>query len=261
MREDAPDPRFDLIASFYDLDYEGVDHDVEMYALLGREAPGPVLEMGCGTGRVLVPLAARGLDCTGVDVSQAMLDVAKGKLQPDFEGNTHFVQGDMRDFHRPHSFGMAFFALDTFRHLVSPEDQTRTLRSLYDNLVAGGLAVIDLTNPDTMGLESMRGEVILDWVIEDGETLGSLTKFVSCVVDTASQTQHITFLFDEADADGIVKRTPFLFQMHYFYPREMELLLERVGFIVEEVWGSYDRMPFDQHAPRMIFVARKPGQG
>jgi SAM-dependent methyltransferase len=261
MKEDLHEPRFDLIAGFYDLDYEGLDHDVDLYARLAADAPGPVVEMGCGTGRVLVPLAARGHDVTGVDISQAMLDVAKGKLQPDFAGNCHFVQADMREFHRPLSFGLGFFAMDTFRHLVQPQDQTKALIALYESLLPGGLAVLDLTNPDTMGLESMHGELILDWVIEDPESLGSLTKLVSCVVDPATQTQHITFLFDEADADGIVKRTPFLFQMHYFYPREMELLLERVGFVVEEIWGTHEQHDFDAHSPRMIFAARKPKQG
>jgi SAM-dependent methyltransferase len=258
MREDIREPRFDLIAGFYDIDYEGVDDDIEMYAHFAQVTGGKVLELGCGTGRVLVALGAKGYDVTGVDISAQMLEIAGGKLQPDFAGNTHVVLADMREYHQPLTYDLGFFALDTFRHLVEPDDQLRALRALYDNLKPGGLALVDLTNPETMALDTMHGELILDWVVEDGETLGSLSKFVSCVVDPATQTQHLTFLFDEADADGIVKRTPFLFQMHYFYPREMELLLDRTGFELEQTYGTYDLVPFAGDSPRMIFCARKP---
>ncbi len=92
-----PAHTFDAFARFYDGDYRDYVEDLQLVTDLVQESGGPVLEMGCGTGRVLLPLAAGGVECTGIDLSPALLAVAQAKLtQANLAQGVTLVQGDMR---------------------------------------------------------------------------------------------------------------------------------------------------------------------
>src|SRR5215213_6061594 len=93
---------FDRFARFYDEDYRNYNDDVEAIVHLAQEMDGPVLELGCGTGRLLVPLAVTGLPVTGVDISPALLEQARAKLATVPHGDlVTLVQGDLRQLELP----------------------------------------------------------------------------------------------------------------------------------------------------------------
>ena len=95
---------FDRFARFYDLDYDSFQDDVPFYLGLAEHAGGPLLELGCGTGRLLVPLARAGFEITGVDLSEGMLQVARGKvagLGRAAAGRIALVQGDISTLDLP----------------------------------------------------------------------------------------------------------------------------------------------------------------
>lgn len=248
---------YDLFARFYDLFYGGQVDDLPMYRDFALAADGPILELGCGTGRVLVLLAQEGHALTGLDSSEAMLNVARIKVQAAGVGNqVKLVRGDMCDFKLPDSFNLVIIPINTFMHCHDMERQLACLRCACRHLVPGGRLVIDLFHPDLQTLLESDGRLLLRGEVVDPDTGHTLQHYVTRRVELATQTQHTTFVIDEMDASGNVRRSLFPFRMRFVYRYEMELLLRLAGYSLEAVYGSYDLEPFDSESEKMIFVAR-----
>src|SRR6188768_3402490 len=111
---------FDRFARFYDEDYRQYDEDVDAIVHLAQEMDGPVLELGCGTGRLLLPLVTAGLPVTGVDISSGLLTKARAKLAtvPNGELAT-LIQADFRHLDLPRrDFAFAFYTSNTLMHVA-----------------------------------------------------------------------------------------------------------------------------------------------
>lgn len=219
---------------------------------------GPVLEIGCGTGRVLVPLAKAGTRLVGLDVSPQMLARAREKLAAaGVADRVRLVEGDVREMSLDERFRLAYVALNTFMHLTTADGQTRALRRIHGHLVPGGLLVLDLFNPHPELLDDADGRLVHDFT-RPGPAEGSVsTRFHSQRVDPARQILEITFFYDEQGPDGVLRRTVAPFELHYFTRREVELLLESTGFAVEKVYGSYELDGYWAGSPKLIVVARR----
>ena len=250
---------FDLIAGFYDLDFGDVDYDLLFYENFARRCESPLLELGVGTGRVAIPLAKAGFQVTGIDVSREMLATARAKLDSDLQKRVRLVQADMRQFHLGERFNMAFYPLRTFCHLTSTAEQIQSLECVRSHLIEEGVLIVALYNPESLLarlVESDR-EVTLAWVKPNQTGGGTIAKFESFTVDPARQLQQVTFFYDETDAAGTTRRTIASFALRYFFRYEVELLLERCGFAVEALYGSYDLDDYGPDSEEMIFVARR----
>lgn len=249
---------FDRFARFYDLDYEPFQDDVALYLGFAERTGGPLLELGCGTGRLLLPLARAGFSVTGVDMSPRMLEVAQAKVnEAGLGGQITLVQADMRELKLPQQYRLAFIAINSFMHLVTLEDQLAALRAWRKLLLPGGLLVIDVDNPDPRHLLEADGRLDLQGRWFDPDTGATVLKHVSRTLDAARQLQHVLFIYDEVFPDGQMRRTLAPFQARYLYRYEGELLLDKAGFTPEQVYGSYDLDPYDSDSERMIFVARR----
>src|SRR5689334_285697 len=138
-----------LMADTYDAQYailRDPSGDMAFYSGLAVQTGGPVLELGCGTGRVLLPIARSGIACTGVDPSEQMLRVLRGKQPPE---NLTLVQGSMQSFDLPERrFALAYIAFRAFQHLLTTEDQLEALARIREHLRPGGLLALDLFEPD-----------------------------------------------------------------------------------------------------------------
>jgi SAM-dependent methyltransferase len=248
---------FDIIAHYYDLFYEGFTEDVPMYLGFAGRCGSPLLELACGTGRVLLPLARAGYEITGLDVSPAMLEVARAKVEAErLSARVRLVQNDMRDFSLGRRYNLAYVPLNSFMHLVTLEDHLATLSCIRRHLAPDGLLVIDMFNPDQEILLAGDGRVTLEKTLTDSHTGVVVQLFHSRRVDTARQIQEVIFIIDEIGPDGTVRRVLFPFTIRYFFQPEKALLLEKAGFVVENVYGSYDLDPFGPDSEKMIFVAR-----
>lgn len=248
---------FNIIAHYYDLFYSDFTEDIQMYMGFAQRCESPLLELACGTGRVLLPLARAGYDMTGLDVSPVMLDIASAKVETEQLGSkVRLVQSDMREFSLGCRYNMAYVPLNSFMHLVTVEDHLSALRCIRRHLNPDGLLVIDLFNPDQGTLTDCYGYVTLEKTMTDPNTGVTVQLFNSRRLDTASQIQEITFIIDEIGPDGTVRRVLFPFKMRYFFCQEKKLLLEKAGFEVVNVYGSYDLDIFDSNSDKMIFVAR-----
>ncbi|MEZ4771387.1 MAG: class I SAM-dependent methyltransferase [Caldilineales bacterium] len=249
---------FDRFARFYDLDYDSFQEDVAMYLGFAERTGGPLLELGCGTGRLLLPLADAGFDVTGVDMSEQMLAIARAKLDAaDLSEQVTLVQADMRDVRLEQRYRLAFIAINSFMHLTTMEDQLAALRTWRDALAPGGLLIIDVYNPNPQRLLEADGRVEMQGRWFDPDTGATVMKHFTRTLDDARQLQHVLFIYDEVLPDGTVRRTLAPFQARYLYRFEGELLLDKAGFTPEQVYGSYDLDPYASDSERMIFVARR----
>jgi SAM-dependent methyltransferase len=206
---------------------------------------------------VAIPLAKAGFQVMGIDVSPEMLAMTRAKLDKNLQKRVRLVQGDMRQFDLGERFNMAFYALRTFAHLTTTAAQIQSLQCVRSHLTDVGLLIIALHNPDLAWLVEMDRELTLAWVKPNPTGEGTIAKFESFTVDPARQLQQVTFFYDETDPVGATRRTIASFPTRYFFRYEVELLLDRCGFEIEAVYGSFDLDSYGPDSEEMIFVARK----
>lgn len=248
---------YDALARYYDADHAAFDEDVAFYRELARRAGGAVLEAMCGSGRLMLPLARAGRRVVGVDSSAAMLALARERLEAaGLLAAAALHQGDVRDALPPGPFGLAIVALNSFMHLADVPEQLAALANLRAALAPGGLLAIDLFNPAARGLGELDGALVLDrtFTLPDG---AHIQKLVAQRADMARQVNHVTFIYDELDDAGGVRRTVQSFAIRWLHRYELEHLLARAGFEVEAVYGSYDLDPFEAASEIMLAVARR----
>lgn len=251
---------FDDLARFYDLDHAAVRDDVEMYRQFAAQTGSPVLELGCGTGRIALPLARDGHEVAAVDISPAMLAALRAKLAqepPEVAARVQVIQADMRRLALGREFALALCPLNTFMHMTTQADQLAALASAYRHLAPGGRLIVDVASPLALLLIPAGEALSLQSELRDAAGDRMVQKFTSMRLDHARQMQHLTLIYDEVGADGSVKRSTLRADLRYVFRFEMQLLLERVGFTVEEVYGSADLEPYDALSEKMIFVARR----
>jgi SAM-dependent methyltransferase len=255
---------FDRLALYYDLEHDDYVDDIPLYAGFARATPegAGILELACGTGRCLLPLAGAGYEVTGLDVSPAMLDLLREKAATAGEqvaGRIRTVEGDMRDFSLGRRFGFVFIALNSLMHLETQAEQRAALACAARHLEPGGRLLVDLFNPDVaLPDPEQEGQLFLHCLktLPDGR---HLLHFQSPAIDRARQLISMTNYYDGIAADGTVKRHLAPFNLRYLTRAELDLLLPASGLSLECLYGSYDLEPFQAGSPRLIVAASSGG--
>jgi SAM-dependent methyltransferase len=250
---------FDAFAHYYDADYRDYVDDLDLILTLAQETGNPIVELGCGTGRLLAPLAAQQRDVTGVDVSGALLEIARNKLAA-VDGGRHvkLVQADLRTYDLPRKdYAFAFCTSNTLMHLTTPQDQVIALRNTYRHLRSGAALLIDLFNPDVVRLAQIDGlqEYADRWVDESTGT--QVVKWVVRTVDWAQQLQETIFTYEEILPDGSSRRAICPFTLRFLWRNEAELMLQAAGFVVEHIWGDFEGSDYHAASDHLILLARK----
>lgn len=251
---------FDRLAEYYDLEHGDIQEDIPTWLDFARAADGPVLDLACGTGRVLLPLAQAGYAVTGVDISPEMLERARAKASSlALHHKPRLLLGDVRDLdiEPPTSFGLAIVALNSLMHLATQEEQRRALACAGAHLVPGGRLVFDLFNPDVVVDEAKDGQLFLHCLHYLGDTRSHLLHFQSPRTDRAGQTIQMHNYYDEIAPDGNVRRTLAPFRLRYLTQAEVRLLVPAAGLELDAVYGDYDLSPFTTDSPRLVVVARR----
>ena len=258
---------YDPFARLYDLEHGDCRADIELYRNMAERCRAPagrtsVLELGCGTGRVTVPLAKSGFDVVGVDNSAAMLALARSHVaRSDLAGRSGsgsvlLMQMDVQAIEWTDRFALALFPLNGFLHLTKVADQVAALCGIHRALLPGGWLIVDLPNPHTVFTPTADGQLYLRRCFQS-EQGRPVTSLISTQTDLAEQMQHMVLFYDEPDADGLVRRTAVEMELRFVYRHEMAGLLGQTGFQVDAVYGSYDLDPYESDSPIMLFVARK----
>lgn len=250
---------FDRFARFYDADYRHYDDDLAALADLAADEGDPILELGCGTGRALIPLAAAGHTITGVDISPALLQVTEAKLRgTSYASRVTLHEADLRTFDLPNkAFAFALCTSNTLMHLTTEAEQLAALRNAYRALRPGGLLFLDLFNPDPARLLAVNGLAELADQWDDPATGAQVLKWCVRTVDFANQLQETIFIYEEILPDGQCRRTACPFTLRFLWRGEAELMLQMAGFQVEEVWGDFDGSPYSSASEHLIVLARK----
>jgi SAM-dependent methyltransferase len=257
---DLDDPYAEL-PELYDLEHAGFTEDIGLYLRLAEVVGDPVLELGCGTGRVLATLAAAGHRITGIDRSRPMLDRARSELQVRADGSTllkrvTLVEDSMTEAGRAPGgpFGLVIFSLNGLMHLSALAGQRAALASARRALDPRGMLVIDALNPTPEMLATLDGRVQHEgtWRKADGTVVD---RFSARTHDSAQQRIDTDLWYDLTHPDGHVRRVRSGFPMRYLVASELALLLEVTGFVEWTLYGSYDLDPYDDGSDRLIVTA------
>lgn len=256
--EAAPGAEFDRHALYYDVEHADYLGDIPMYVgFAGASGDGSVLELACGTGRCLLPLAAVGHHVTGVDLSNEMLRLAGAKAQTaGLEAYVQLHQGDMRSVTLGRTFGLVIIALNSLMHLQTREEQLQALRCAAAHLAPDGRLVLDVFNPEVVLPEpEQEGQLFLHCfnLLPHGV---HLLHFQSPRVDRAAQVVSMMNYYDELNPDGAVRRYLAPFNLRYLTRGEFELLIDAAGLDLEALYGSYELDPFESGSAYMIATAR-----
>ncbi len=246
---------YDQIAPFYDIEHAHFDEDVSLYLNYAEMCSGPLLELACGSGRLLVPLACEGYTLTGVDSSKSMLDLAQNALEEaGVAEQCTLVQENMTTMRLGRKFSLAFLALGSFAHVYHRKEQRQTLTTVHDHLTTGSRFILDISNADVRYMEQLSGQVLHQgtWKREDGSVL---SHFVSPASSQSKHLLELTHFYDEHRQGEGVHRTVTTTHLYLFEKNEVELLLEEAGFEIIDVFGDYEMSPFELDSPRMIFIA------
>lgn len=228
--------------------------DVNFYVDLSRET-GAVLELGCGTGRVLVAAAEAGCAVTGLDNSERMLARCRAKvdgLGEHVRDRVTLVQADMTNFKLARTFKLAIVPFRPIQHLTTTSEQLSFLRCVHQHLQPGGRLVFDVFNPNLALLAAPINpdeiEDTSELTLADGRRLRrSFRMLQKRYADQCTDCELIYSL------DG--RRIVQYLTMRYFFRFELEHLLARSGFEVTALYGGFDTTPFADNSPEMVFVA------
>ncbi len=251
----STDP-YAIDAEFYDAIHDDFRDDAGLWASFAGRTDSPVLEVGCGTGRIALELARQGYNVTGIDPSRAMLAIARQKAEDDAI-DVEFIEGRISDLTlEPDHYGLVLLPLDVLLYCEHGKEQLETFRALAKILVFNGLLAIDLPgpaaalDPDSNGLqrlvftgETASGESFDCWHIHED--------------DLAEQVRYLRVSYETLSSEGNVRRRMAEHRLRYVYRYELEYLLESAGLLLSDIYGDYDLGPLSNDSERMIAIARR----
>jgi len=241
----------------YDLAYSWLTDDIPFYVERAKEAGGPVLEAGCGTGRVLLPTLQAGVDIDGFDIHPGMIEVLKQKAA-GLALSPHVAVADMRDFTMPRRYGLITIPFRAFQHLLTTADQVAALRCMREHLESGGALVFNVFFPIFEKMAQPDGEQILEREFTNQATGLPVAMYVTRQTDRVNQVLRIEREMVESDARGYAGATHRdRFSMRWTWKPEMELLLGAAGFTRWSVTGGFDGRPLEKDPTEMVWTAWK----
>lgn len=221
-------------------------------AAAGRWGGGEILELGAGTGRITEVLAGPGRAVVAVDLSLEMLRRARDRLGA--LPSTRLVVADMRSLRLATRFGLVAAANDPFSHLRRDADRDRALRTAAAHLEGGGRLLLDalwLPAETRREAESEHGRVVERTVDGDAE-VPALRVREEWRCDPEGQRCTVRFQYRTGEGEEEA-----LFRGRHWTREEVARRLPAAGLEVEELWGDYDRSPWDEDSPHLIVLARR----
>ncbi len=226
--------------------------DLPFWLDLASLAGGPILELGCGTGRVLVPLARAGLRCVGLDHDLARLRFLAGSLGQALDPKPDLLAADMRQFHLGRQFSLVILPCNTFS-TFDDEGRRSCLERVRQHLRPGGLFAVSMPNPELWGRLPARSEL----QIEDEFILpesGNPVQVSSSWRRTKSQFA-ITWIYDQLLPDGNVERVAMQTVHWRNSPETYFGEIQAAGLEIASMYGDFDRSAYAAGSPNLIIMA------
>jgi SAM-dependent methyltransferase len=239
----------------FDLIIRGIDYGLDFYVGLARQAGGPVLELACGTGRILLPCLQAGVDIEGLDLFEPLL--AKLRTKASALGlSPRLHQADMSDFSLPRRFRLVMIPFNAFIHNMTQEAQIRCLTLCREHLSPGGMLAFDTYFPSAEYLATPPQTRVLEGEMPHPETGLPIRMYDTRTIDRVAQTQHSLNELELLAADGSVATVHrSQVSMRYLFKHEMELLLRIAGFARWEIHGDFEGRTLARDTDAMIVTA------
>ena len=259
MTDLTTDPYANIV-ELYDQEHDPYDEDIEFYVGLLEDPTSRILEMGAGSGRLLVELAREGFHVTGLDSSAPMLAQAKRRLlEEGVSRNVTLFEGTMQEAAKAPGgpFDLVIFSLNALMHLPSQEEQRDAIAASFAALRKGGIIVFDCMNPTLEQLHYLTSKQHLEasWENEDGSTTD---KWSHRDLDSVEQTLDTVLYYDTTTPDGALRRVRTQFVLRYVTPSELKLLLNLAGFTNVGLFGSFALDELSDNSDRIIALAQVP---
>ncbi len=236
--------------------------DLPFYLDLATKSHGPVLEIGCGTGRVLLPIARAGIEIHGVDNSSPMLRVLKSHLagEPlEVRKKVHLHKGDMRSFRLKRKFPLVILPFRPLQHMFTLQDQLSALKTAVFHLDRRGTLAFDVFYPKFDAFASGIGEEMqeLEWS-ESGDPARVVRRFFrKDSLDKIHQIFNFTFIFRTYEGERLVREESEPFALSYYTYPHLQALFQLAGLEIMKEYGSFLKTLLDNSSDQMIFLLRR----
>ena len=246
---------------YYDGDYDAIrtpSGDVDFYVGLAAQTGGPVLEVGCGTGRILIP-TARQVHIDGVDPDATRIAILNGKLSSepaDVKARAHAYCADIFEWQPTQQYRLITMPFRVLQHFVTLSEQDLLLNRLRALLLDDGQLAFDVFAPNYARLAQGRVEEI-DVDRLDADSGRRIIRRSTVDHLPAEQRLDVTCIWSEYNTNGRnTGGAVWRFPMRYYFRYELERMLAQAGFHVAALYGTFDRQPFDHISGETIVIAR-----
>lgn len=225
--------------------------DIPFYINQINEYGDPVLELGCGTGRLTLPIAEKEYKVVGIDTSRILLNYGRKKRNKK-NLDVKFIQADMRNFYLNQKFNLILIPFNTIHHILSLDNIEKVLDNVKNHLSEEGRFIVELFNPnfDILNRDSNKKHNVVTY--KDPYTEKEIDIYEKTRYDTAKQLLHLTWFY-ETEADVIKKRE---WKVRVWFPKEVDTLLSNNGFQIEQKYGDFDESPFTNNSGQQIIICK-----
>ncbi|WP_042166652.1 class I SAM-dependent DNA methyltransferase [Paenibacillus gorillae] len=241
-----------IVSETYDIWFSGeLFFDTNFYKRLMDEIPGMALEIGCGTGRLLLPYLAEGYEVEGVDCSKEMLSICEYKAKAK-ELSPVLYDQQMQELNLPKKYKTIFVPLASFMCVTDREEAMLALQNMYAHLEEGGQVVIPLFIPPNENKQ--------EWTVGRRGTRSDGAEIILSSVSSVQFHEQVQTKLDryEVVKDNVLAETKFsTTKLRWYYKYEFMMMLEKAGFRDITIYGGYDFQQMTDDQTFMIFRARK----
>lgn len=242
-------------ARLFQAQYASYTDDFPFWLSQAKRFGSPILELGCGPGRLLAPLLKAGHQVTGVDQDLEMLRRARRSLPPELQGDLSLLMADFRSFIFPSQYRLAMMACNTLAG-IPPRDVLASFERIHHALLPGGALAIELPNPNpaTWDLDPDDTETPIDAFI-DPDSGNPIQLYCEQKYDPKRSCVWVAWRYDELQGDGSVQAHHIQTAFHLWTQIDLRRTLEQAGFPTLDFYGDYSMPPFQSDSPKMLVCA------
>ena len=238
-------------ADFYDI-VNTQTGDINFFLKHAKQTGGPILELAAGTGRIAMPLLVNGFQYVGIDLSPEFVDRANKKISR-FGDLGEIVIGDMRDFDLGKMFNFIFLLFNSIFHLMNEDDIRSCLTCIHKHLNENGKFLIDMFVPNSKFLFRDYNKFYPVGEYKDNEGHAIIVKEKN-KYDPDTEINSITWYIYR---DKRTEPEIYCFDHYMIPPERIQRLLKDTGFIIENIFGDYDKNPFNENSKLQIYICGK----
>jgi len=243
-----------LISLYYHAHHQGFDDDLSFWLELAHRQGGPILELGCGTGRVLIPLAEFGYQCYGLDHNPQMLDFVHKQTPSITTKNINTIQADLTSFELDIKFPMIILPCNTFSTLDETSRKS-VLSCVNKHLSKGGIFAASIPNPEILSMLVSSDQSEIEMVFPHPKSGNPVQ--VSCRIVRKPDLVIFHWYYDHLLPDGVVDRLTISTRHHLVSTSQVLDEFQKSGYAIEEPYGDFNFSPLTRNSANLIIVAGK----